>query len=98
MSKRLIKRLQQEEEAKKASRLKTLGWEEIENWKDPLYRWRCIECKTPKLYIDCGICFRCEGCYHPCKPDTDTGKAALRDYITKGKATCDFDIFGRKLL
>ena len=97
MSKKTEKRLQQEEERRRAKRLRDLGWEEIKDWQDPCYQWRCAKCKQPKMYVDCGMCMKCEACYSPCQPDTKAGKKAAKDYVEKGRAECNFDIFGREL-
>lgn len=96
MSKKQQKQLAQIEDKKRASRLRKLGWEEVEGWQHELYRWRCAKCKNMKLHVDCGMCFRCEACYK-CEPDTKAGKKALKNYVEKGQATCDFDIYGIKL-
>ncbi len=96
LSKKAEKRLQQEQEKRRAARLCQLGWEEVEGWQDRCFQWRCSKCKQPKMYVNCGMCFRCEACYD-CDPDTDAGKQAAKDYLNKGKATCNFDIFGNLL-
>ena len=97
MSKKIEKKLRQEEERRRAKRLRQLGWEEVDDWTDRCFQWRCATCKRPRMFVDCGMCFRCEGCFSPCNPDTEAGKQAMKDYGKKGKAICDFDIFGRKL-
>lgn len=96
MSKRANKRLQQEADQQNAARLKKLGWEEVEGWDDIFFRWRCTTCKTPKPYIDCGMCKRCEQCYE-CDPDTKAGKQALKNFTDNKTAIIDFDVFGNAL-
>ena len=73
-----------------AKRLYQLGWEENDH-----YNWRCAKCKRLKMHVDCGICKRCEHCYK-CKPDTEAGQQALRDYKEKRIAIINFDVFGEK--
>lgn len=63
MSKRREKELQQIEDAKLASQLRKLGWEEVDDWQLADYRWRCAKCKQMKLHVDCGRCGKCEWCY-----------------------------------
>ena len=67
MSKRQEKRLRQIQDERMAKALRDLGWEEVEDWSDSMYRWRCKICKAYMFTIDCSDCGRCEGCYE-CKP------------------------------
>jgi hypothetical protein len=72
-----------------------LGWEQTDYDDDnPMHEWRCSKCKRLKHLTDCGMCKRCEHCFQPCSPDTEAGQQAVRDYVEKGGATVDFDIFG----